>query len=100
MRATVLVVANLLLGGCTEYVELHNTTDRIWIMSKDGSTVLRCLDLTPDQKPFAGNAKVFCKAAYMYGTVTKVDVDATDGPRATTPTPPGKPHDSVESEMK
>ena len=61
-----------LASGCDAYVELHNTTDRIWIMSKDGSTVLRCIDTTPDNKPFTGNAKVFCKAAYMYGTTTSV----------------------------
>jgi hypothetical protein len=105
MRESLLVVASLFLGGCTEYMELHNTADRIWIMSKDGSTVLRCLDLTPDQKPFVGNARVFCKAAYMYGTVTAVDVDAAATvatPQPSKPQLPSKPQprDSVEGEMK
>jgi hypothetical protein len=107
LRPLLVCVAMLVLTsvGCTEYVELRNTSDRIWIMSKDGQYVLRCIDATPDQKPFVGNAKVFCKTAYMYGTVTAVDVDAS---AMATPPPPGKPQPAsqqqprspVEGEMK
>lgn len=71
MRTLILAIL-ISTSGCTEYMELKNTGDRIWIISKDNTTVLRCIDTTPDKKPYAGDAKVFCKAAYMYGTVTDV----------------------------
>ena len=99
VRLAIVAALATVLTGCEQYVELHNTADRIWIMSKDGSSVLRCMDLTPDRKPFAGNAKVFCKAAYIDGTVTPVGVDSA----ATSATPPvtkPQPQNSVEGEMK
>jgi hypothetical protein len=74
-RISISVAVLASLAGCSEYMELKNTSDRIWVMTKDGSTVLRCIDTTPDHKPFTGDAKVFCKAAYMYGTVTDVEPD-------------------------
>jgi hypothetical protein len=84
------VAAVVALSGCTEYMELRNTSDRIWIMTKDGTTVLRCIDTTPDRKPFAGDAKVFCKAAYMYGTVTDVDFQKPSGMHVENTCPEGK----------
>lgn len=99
VRLAIVAALATVLTGCEQYVALHDTADRIWIMSKDGSSVLRCMDLTPDQKPFVGNARVFCKAAYIYGTVTPVPVDSTA--TATTPAPSKpQPQNPIEGEMK
>lgn len=72
-----LCAAVLLLAasfGCDQYVEMRNISNRIWVMNKDGSKVLRCYDATPPGQ-YKGALKAFCKEAHMYGTVDNPDQD-------------------------
>lgn len=73
-----------LLSACSEYVEVRNTADRIWLREKDGSTVLRCYDATPPGA-LRGKPRVFCKEAHMYGTATNPD------PEPSVVIPPAQP---------
>jgi len=68
----VLVLAAFALFGCTHYRPVVNATasDRLWLVSEDGRTVIRCYDMTPPTVPFRGGLEVFCKEASNYGTLT------------------------------
>jgi len=82
------VAALLLLSGCQTYFPVQSPVgDRLWLVSKDGRDVIRCLDLTPQTTPYAGGLRVICKDVEHYGTNQNPMFEGTAPAPSTVTTP-------------